>query len=151
MIRFFHEKETFKMCYSQCVAWQPSFLVGSSTKQPNFFHFCNCLNCVSPVRTMNCLTLFPLCQEHLKSLGVTFRGEGSFVTDLLHSKPPIFESALPLHQPHEQEKIWNKMKQNVIVCPLQEIRDYYGKFELLSNEYYVRIDFMFIDNCTNLK
>lgn len=87
----------------------------------------------------------------MKSLGVTFRGEGSFVTDLLHSKPPIFESALPLHQPHEQEKIWNKMKQNVIVCPLQEIRDYYGKFELLSNEYYVRVDFMFIGNCTNLK
>lgn len=43
------------------------------------------------------------------------------------------------------------MKQNVIVCPLQEIRDYYGKFELLSNEYYVRIDFMFIGNGTNLK
>ena len=43
------------------------------------------------------------------------------------------------------------MKQNVIVCPLQEIRDYYGKSELLSNEYYVRITFMFIGNCTNLK
>ena len=43
------------------------------------------------------------------------------------------------------------MKQNVIVCPLQEIRDYYGKSELLSNEYYVRIAFMFIGNCTNLK
>lgn len=164
MIRFFHEKEEpSKMCYSQCVAWQLSFLVGCSTQIVSgrrrfnsyqsliFFHFCYCLNCVSPVRTMNCFTLFPLCQEHLKSLGVTFRGEGSFVTDLLHSKPPIFESALPLHQPHEQEKIWNKMKQNVIVCPLQEIRDYYGKFELLSNEYYVRVDFMFIGNCTNLK
>ena len=43
------------------------------------------------------------------------------------------------------------MKQNVIVCPLQEIRDYYGKSELSSNEYYVRIAFMFIGNCTNLK
>ena len=43
------------------------------------------------------------------------------------------------------------MKQNVIVCPLQEIRDYYGKSELLSNEYFVRIAFMFIGNCTNLK
>ena len=43
------------------------------------------------------------------------------------------------------------MKQNVIVCPLQEIRDYYGKSEPLSNEYYVRIAFMFICNCTNLK
>nr|XP_058973340.1 anoctamin-10-like [Pocillopora verrucosa] len=74
-----------------------------------------------------CLESVQYNREHLKSLGVTSRGEGSFVTDLLHSKPPIFESALPLHQPHEQEKIWNKMKQNVIVCPLQEIRDYYGE------------------------
>lgn len=61
MIRFFHEKEElFKMCYSQCVAWYPSFLVGSSTQIVSgrhrfnsyqsliFFHFCNCLNCVSP-------------------------------------------------------------------------------------------------------
>ena len=151
MIRFFHEKETFKMCYSQCVAWQPSFLVGSSTKQPNFFSFLQLLKlCLTsenhelPYFISSLLGAFEVSWCY-------FQRGGSFVTDLLHSKPPIFESALPLHQPHEQEKIWNKMKQNVIVCPLQEIRDYYGKFELLSNEYYVRIDFMFIGNCTNLK
>ena len=71
-------------------------------------------------------TTILLFQEHLASYGIKFRGEDSFITDCLHSKPPILESAFPLHHPHEQEKIWKKMKQNVIVCPLQEIRDYYG-------------------------
>ena len=67
-----------------------------------------------------------LYKEHLVTHGMKLRGEGAFVTDCLHSKPPILESAFPLHQAHEQAKIWKKMKENVIVCPLQEIRDYYG-------------------------
>ena len=67
-----------------------------------------------------------LYKEHLVTHGIKLRGEGAFITDCLHSKPPILESAFPLHQAHEQAKIWKKMKENVIVCPLQEIRDYYG-------------------------
>ena len=66
------------------------------------------------------------------SFGVKFRRDGSFITDCMHSKPPILESAFPLHQAQEQEKIWKRMKQNVIVCPLQEIRDYYGKYIMLA-------------------
>ena len=60
------------------------------------------------------------------SYGIKFRGEHAFITDCLHSKPPILESAFPLHQACEREKIWKRMKENVILCPLQEIRDYYG-------------------------
>lgn len=74
-----------------------------------------------------CLESVQYDKEHLASYGIKFRGKDSFITDCLHSKPPILESAFPLHHPHEQEKIWKKMKQNVIVCPLQEIRDYYGE------------------------
>ncbi|XP_073249226.1 anoctamin-10-like [Porites lutea] len=74
-----------------------------------------------------CLESVQYDKEHLASYSIKFRGEDSFITDCLHSKPPILESAFPLHHPHEQEKIWKKMKQNVIVCPLQEIRDYYGE------------------------
>ena len=69
------------------------------------------------------------------SHGIKFRGEHAFITDCLHCKPPILESAFPLHEAHEQEKIWKKMKQNVILCPLEEIRDYYGtaKINIISH------------------
>lgn len=74
-----------------------------------------------------CLESVQYDQSHLMSHGIKFRGEHAFITDCLHCKPPILESAFPLHEAHEQEKIWKKMKQNVILCPLQEIRDYYGE------------------------
>ena len=66
------------------------------------------------------------------SLGVKLRDEGSFITRFLHSKPPVLESAFPLNEALEQGKIWKKMKENVIVCPLQEIREYYGTVGTLS-------------------
>ncbi|KAK3710543.1 hypothetical protein QZH41_009363 [Actinostola sp. cb2023] len=60
------------------------------------------------------------------SLGV-HQGTDVFLQGLLHSKPPILESAYPLHNPESQAKLWKRIKSNIITCPLQEIRDYFGE------------------------
>ncbi|XP_048585783.1 anoctamin-8 [Nematostella vectensis] len=66
-------------------------------------------------------------KEKLSSFGVSLRDAGSFLTECLHSKPPVLESAYPLHDLEFKEQLWRKMKANIILCPLQEIRDYYGE------------------------
>ncbi|EDO33016.1 predicted protein, partial [Nematostella vectensis] len=66
-------------------------------------------------------------KEKLSSFGVSLRDSGSFLTECLHSKPPVLESAYPLHDLEFKEQLWRKMKANIILCPLQEIRDYYGE------------------------
>lgn len=65
-------------------------------------------------------------QSNLLSLGVR-QGPDNFLTWLLHSKPQILEAAYPLHNPESQQKLWKRIKANIITCPLQEIRDYFGK------------------------
>ena len=53
--------------------------------------------------------------------------EESLVVALQHSKPQIIEEVLALHNVEKKDNLWQKMKQNWFECPVDDIRDYFGK------------------------
>ena len=54
--------------------------------------------------------------------------EESLVVALQHSKPQIIEDVQALHNKEKKDNLWQKMKQNWFECPVDDIRDYFGKF-----------------------
>jgi hypothetical protein len=48
---------------------------------------------------------------------------------LQHSKPQIIEDVQALHNKRKKDSLWQRMKQNWFECPVDDIRDYFGKFE----------------------
>ena len=57
---------------------------------------------------------------------------------LQHSKPQIIEDVQALHNIEKKDNLWQKMKQNWFECPIDDIRDYFGKWlnaSVLSNLY----------------
>ncbi len=58
--------------------------------------------------------------------------EESLVVALQHSKPQIIEDVQALHNKEKKDSLWQKMKQNWFECPIDDIRDYFGKFCHLS-------------------
>lgn len=53
--------------------------------------------------------------------------EESLVVALQHSKPKIIEDVQALHNKERKDSLWQKMKKNWFECPVDDIRDYFGK------------------------
>ena len=59
-----------------------------------------------------------------------FGASDSILTGCMHSKPQIVESFTPMHCRNDRKDVWNLVKKNPFVFPVNEIRNYYGTYTL---------------------
>ena len=58
--------------------------------------------------------------------------EESLLLALQNSKPQVIYSVNALHNKEKKAFLWKKMKRNTLECSVDDIRDYFGLYHLVS-------------------